>query len=275
MTESPAASPVRLPVDGHVHFHALECVAPTLDAAAGNFRRYGSRSAGCLGALLLNQASGEQVFEALTRESRCGAWRLSRVADEPQSLIAERDGAWILVVCGRQVRCERGLEVAALGTIHEFADGQPFEATIARVQASDALAALPWGFGKWMGGRGALVRKVLGRRPESWLAVADNGGRLAFLGQPSLVRAASRTGYLILPGTDPFPFGGDYRRAGGFGWFAGVLPGERRPWGSVAAWLRAQRQSPEAYGRALGPCRFVANQIGIQLYHRRRRRAAA
>jgi hypothetical protein len=273
-SEDPGES-AHLPVDGHVHFHALDRAGATLDAAAKNFRAHGGRAAGCVGALLLTQARGERIFEALIRTPDCEGWRLERVADEPQSLIAERDGLWILVVCGRQVRCETGLEVAALGTTEEFADGQPLEATIARVQETGALAALPWGFGKWIGRRGALVRDVLNSRSERWLAVSDNGGRLDLLGQPAMIRAASRSGYLVLPGTDPFPFGGDHRRVGGFGFFARVVPRKERPWSELAGWLTAQRQSPESYGRALGPSRFVVNQLGIQLYNRLRQRSAA
>ncbi len=269
-------------MDGHVHFHSLRRVAATLDAAARNFRVHGlghghEHGAGirCVGALLLNQAHGERVFESLAAAGNCNGWRLSPVPDEPHSLIAERGDRWILIVCGRQVRCDNGLEVAALGTTQEFPDRRPFRETLSRVQDSAALTVLPWGFGKWLGSRGSQVQAVLEGPADAWLAVGDNGGRLGLLGQPAMVRTAGRAGFLVLPGTDPFPFGADHERVGAFGFFAGVVPGRQRPWAELSGWLRSQSRSPQPYGRALGPVRFIANQIGIQFYNRFRRRSVS
>jgi hypothetical protein len=259
------------PVDGHVHFHSAERVAMTLDAAADNFRRVrGAGTGDCLGALLLTQAGGERVFEALRDQPSCGDWRIRPVPDEEQSLLAERGETAIAVVCGRQVRCERGLEVTALGTTEEFADGRPLEDTIRELRASGALVSLPWGFGKWMGARGEQVRRALHQNDSAALAVCDNGSRLQLLGRPKLVQEAAALGYRVLPGTDPFPFGGDHRRAGSFGFLA-AEPGRDRPWQDLRAWLDAQESSPPAYGAALGPVRFVINNVGIQFRNRRKR----
>lgn len=258
------------PVDGHVHFHSMDRVAMTLDAAAANFRGRGERASECLGLLLLTQAGGEHVFEALREKPRCGDWRLRPVPDEEQSLVAERGDFAVVVVCGRQVRCERGLEVTALGTTREFPDGQPLTETIREVQASGALACLPWGFGKWMGARGELVRSALHENSSHSLAVCDNGSRLQVLGRPQLIREAATLGFMVLPGTDPFPFGDDHRRAGSFGFLA-AEPRLGRPWRDLRSWLSAQHSSPPAYGRALGPVRFLVNNVGIQLRNRRKR----
>lgn len=262
-----------LPVDGHVHFHSLDRVAMTLGAAAANFRAHGGQDTGCLGVLLLNQAGGERVFEALRRQPSQGDWRIQAVLEEPQSLVAEHGDGWIAVVCGRQVRCEKGLEVAALGTTREFADGRSFAETIRAVQAAGALACLPWGFGKWLGARGALVRRALEEHAPGSLAICDNGGRLQLLGRPGLVREAARRGFKVLPGTDPFPLGNDHRRAGGFGFLAGPVS-RSHPWRDLVGWLDARGDSPPPYGRALGPVRFLANNVGIQLHNRRRKRGA-
>src|SRR5688500_14328849 len=75
------------PVDGHVHFHETELVAPTLDAAAANFRAVSGRSEGLLGAILLTQAAGEHVFEALQASPRVDGWTLAPARDEPETQI--------------------------------------------------------------------------------------------------------------------------------------------------------------------------------------------
>ena len=68
------------PVDGHVHFHELDLVAPMLDAAAANFRAIGGDSPRLLGALLLAQARTEAVFELLEGEVHCGRLEVVLVA---------------------------------------------------------------------------------------------------------------------------------------------------------------------------------------------------
>jgi hypothetical protein len=262
----------RLPVDGHVHLYTPELAAATFDSAADNFRAYGGREAGRVGVLLLTQGSRERVFETLRKRRACGSWRIKPSAVEEQSLTIESGARSIAVICGRQIRCERGLEVAALGTTDDYADGLPFDETIGRVQASGAWAVIPWGFGKWTGSRGEQVRGALARYSPRSLSVADNGGRLALLGSPQIVRAARASGYRVLSGSDPFPCGDDHRRVGAFGFFAGIVPGEETPWRDLSTWL-ASAEAPETYGSAVGMARFLVNQIGIQSYNRKQRKA--
>lgn len=256
------------PVDGHVHFHSLDAAAPTLDAAVRNFRYIGAAGGGLLGGLLLTQTSTERVFEALRETGEQGGWSFTVAAAEPETLIACRGAAALAVVCGRQVRAADGLEVLALGTQREFPDGLPFSEALTAVRESGALAVIPWGFGKWLGERGQRVERALEQAGRDAVFVGDNGSRLSWAGQPGLVRAARQRGFRVLPGTDPFPFAGGYRRVGQFGFLAGVRPPERAPWQALRDWLVSQAASPAPFGRATGPLAFVFNQFGIQVYNR-------
>jgi hypothetical protein len=256
------------PVDGHVHLHHLSFVARTLDAARGNFERISGRHEGIQGVLLLTQAASEHVFEEMENARSVEGWRFETAALEPQTLIARQNGSALAVVCGRQVRARGGLEVLALGTKQEFADNQSFGETLKAVRSSDALAAIPWGFGKWLGKRGVEVQQSLQAAGKRALYVGDNASRLALWGSPALIRASEQQGFRVLPGTDPFPFGGDYRRVGGFGFFAETSIDEKAPWASLRSWLNELEQSPASFGRALGPVKFVVNQLGIQIYNR-------
>jgi hypothetical protein len=259
------------PVDGHVHFHSLGRVGPTLDAAAGNFGAIRGLSEGLLGAILLTQAAGERVFEALQGPQDCGGWTLAPARGEPETLIARRGTTAVAVVCGRQVRAADGLEVLALGTREVYPDGLPFLDAVAAVRRSGALAVLPWGFGKWLGERGRRIEATLESMGPAQLFVGDNGSRLGLLSAPALVRASEQRGFRVLPGADPFPFGQDHRRVGRFGFVAELNPDEAAPWRALRAWLVERRVSPARYGRASGPFRFVFNQVGMQVYNRVRR----
>jgi hypothetical protein len=260
----------RFPVDAHVHFHYPERVAPTLDRAVANLAAVAGRDRGLIGALLLAEAAQERVFRTL-RSGHAGAWQFESDATEPASLLAESSERRVLIVCGRQIRCRNGLEVLALGTETEFPEGVDLADAVRRVRGEGAVAVVPWGFGKWVGTRGARVRQLFESDRSGDLYIGDNGGRLASLGLPHLVTEGERLGHRILPGSDPFPFGADHRRVGAFGFIASI-PGEGAvTWTTLRAWLDAQAGSPEAFGRALGTVRFTINQLGIQIYNLIRR----
>jgi hypothetical protein len=263
------------PVDGHVHFHSLDAVEPTLDAAARNFRSAVDRSRRLLGVLLLTQTSTERIFEALDATGSRGAWHFSAVRGEPETLLARRGTDVITIVCGRQVRAADGLEVLALGTLREFPDGLPFQEALDAVRASGAITVIPWGFGKWLGERGRRVEQAFGRVGKEAVFVGDNGSRLSLVGQPVLVRSAQRRGFRVLPGTDPFPFAGGYRRVGRFGFLTTAGLAGEAPWQALRDWLTSQAGSPAPYGHATGPAAFVFNQVGIQVYNRLRRSVSA
>lgn len=256
------------PVDAHVHFHRMEYVEPALDAAVSNFSEVTVRRGPLLGTLLLAESANERVFEALLDGNCLEHWRFSRVEGEPQSLIAESNNSRVAVICGRQIRCESGLEVLALGTTSHFPSDAPLSDAIRLVRASGALAVLPWGFGKWSGSRGRIIRDALDDSDGSKLFVGDNGGRIAALGEPALLRVARRKGFRVIPGSDPFPFGRDCERVGRFGFFADIAPDPRKPWAPLRHWLESYPESPQPYGHGLGPFRFICNQLRIQLHNR-------
>jgi hypothetical protein len=264
-----AMSPQRehWPVDAHVHLHDARRAASALDAAARSFAALAGRCGGVLGALLLAQARRERVFEALLERRELSGWRLEPAAAEPHSLIARRGPDALVLVCGRQLRAQDGLEVLALGTRAELPDGLSLREALAAARGADALAVLPWGFGKWWGARGRRVRDALAGAAGEELFVGDNGGRLA-CAPPRGVRELAARGFRVLPGSDPFPFGADVRRVGSFGFWCEVEPSERAPWRDLRAWLLARPHSPVPFGHGCGPLRFARNQLGSQLVRR-------
>jgi len=264
------------PVDAHVHLHCLRTVPAAFNAAAANFAAAAPRRAGLLGGLLLTQMSRERVFEALYDMKNVADWSLGRVSGEPESLIARKGAQGLAVICGRQVRADDGLEVAALGTRQSFADGRPFSECLHDVVSSGAVTAVPWGFGKWVGTRGALVAAVLAREENAKVFVGDSGSRSSLLGEPTLITRLRDRGLRVLAGTDPFPFASDHRRVGSFGFLADVNPDSGEgPWSTLRDWLQTLTGSPPLYGRPSGLARFLINQFGMQAYNRLPRSAGS
>jgi hypothetical protein len=259
----------RIPVDAHVHFHRAATVLPTLESAAANFRVLGLPGATPpLGALLLAQSANERVFEWLREQSRVGGWSVAGVRDEPQSLWLVGEAAKLLVVCGRQVVAEPGLEVLALGTDRMIEDGLGLEPTLRSAESAGALPVLPWGFGKWMGRRKQRIREQILAPGVERLWVGDNGGRLRMMPRPSLLDEAEARGFGVLPGSDPFPFGRDHRRAGSFGCLLDVELDVAQPWACLRAALVRIRGSPRAYGQGAGWLGFGFRQAWMQVHKR-------
>jgi len=259
----------RWPVDGHVHFHQVDRVAPTLDAAARNFREQGPDSGGLAGVILLAQTANERVYEWLAAGGHAADWTIKAVDDECETLVARKGPTTIAIVCGRQVRTAEGLEVLALGSVSVFPDGLPFGQTVEQVAGSGAITVLPWGFGKWIGDRGAQVQSVLDRIGNEKLFLGDNGGRPALMGVPALIRRSAQRGFRVLPGTDPLPVRGDHRRVGQFGFLAAPASSATAPWSALRSWLLARSDSPEPYGRACGTLRFAINQARLRVAQHR------
>jgi hypothetical protein len=255
-------------IDGHVHVHPEFGVDAVLSVAA---RRFAVDGGEATGVLCLTESSGVDAFEELRRRVDAGdasEWSV-RATREDESLCCERrDGARLFVLAGRQVVAAEDLEVLALGTTARWSDGAPFLELVARVCDSGTLTVVPWGFGKWWGRRGRLVREAFDAQPVTRLFVGDNGGRWHPAGAPRLLRELRARGYRVIPGSDPLPLSGQLRRVGGAGLRVAGRPDPERP----AAWLRTCLQDgrPEAapFGDGVGLAEFVGSQVRMQLRKR-------
>lgn len=263
-----ASIPAPLLVDAHVHFHPGFNQDRFLDAALANFRR-GAAELGLeksfLGCLLLAEPADAHWFDRLRSGGAQGAWSFEP-AEEPSTVVARSSaGERLLVIAGRQVRTEEGLEVLALASNEQFPDGLPFTDTLARVRWSGAVPVIPWGFGKWWFYRGGLVEAVI-RRPEpKWILLGDNAGRPRAGGIPCLFREAADRGIPVLPGSDPLPLPEHETRAGSYGFVVDGGLDERRPAEGLRRWLRGLSGQPRVFGRCESLGRFFRNQALLRL----------
>ncbi len=122
---------------------------------------------------------------------RHGFWELEPNS-EPETLAVRCGSTRLNVIAGRQLVTRERLEVLALGTTAPLRDGEPMEATLAAVRDVGAAAVLPWGVGKWLGARGAVVARVLADPAWRDVFLGDNGNRLELGPDPKHFTAARR-----------------------------------------------------------------------------------
>ncbi len=258
--------------DGHVHFYPGYDFATFCDAALAHVRR-GLGEQGLPpttpGCLLLAEARGEQWFRRCRDAAggpAAGGWTLAATAEEG-SLVVRRDWDRLFLIAGRQIVTREGIEVLALATAAELADGLPLAGVLEWANAAGALAVLPWGFGKWWGARGTAVRQALGRHAGEPLYLGDSGGRPRGLPAPRLLREAAGRGIRVLPGSDPLPLPGEERRVGSYGFVLRGAFDEHRPAASLRRLVPAAAGQPPSYGRRTGLLGFAAAQVGLRAGH--------
>jgi hypothetical protein len=265
-------------IDTHVHIHGCFPLAGFFDAAHANFERAariqpGSRKTshdGFIGVLMLTETARADCFKRLSaradgEDSGLGEWRL-RQTEETGSVTAERHGQCLYIIAGRQIVTAESLEVLALGCEDFVPAGEPVRWVIDRVRSAGAIAVIPWGFGKWWGGRGKVVSGLLKDHERLGFFLGDNGGRTAFLGRPAHFEDARRDGIAILPGTDPLPFPAECGRAGSFGLVMHQPIDPARPAAEIKRLLTSTPLGMKPYGRLETPLRFIHNQIAMQFY---------
>lgn len=267
-------------VDGHVHLHSCFEPAAFLKAAQMNFDHVAQRfhpGQSFAGVLCLTEGARETGFDRLLdvgkRQNAAGpagpnAWRLRHTKEDTSLVFSSTAARTLMVIAGRQLVSRERLEVLAIGTRQPFTEGAPVQDLIRQTAEADALPVIPWGFGKWTGARGKLVRQLLHTPGLPPFFLSDSGNRPAFWPPSSLFRLAQEKGIRNLPGSDPLPFSDEYRRPGSFGF---VLPG---PLSSTtpARNLKEKVSDPATpipcFGNGETPWRFIRNQLGMQYQKR-------
>jgi len=270
-------------IDAHVHIYDCFDLRIFLDSALSNFRAEASRQAkkDNFSALLLLTESEDinwfQILETYADGKRRirlenGGWTLHRTT-ENCSLCAQReDGHSLYIVEGRQIVTAENLEVLALISDRQFADGNPIVDVIQAVRDDGSLAVIPWGFGKWMGSRGRILKDILKDVNGSELFLGDNGGRSAFWPRPNHFKLAEAKGLRVLPGSDPLPFITESRRPGSFGFMVDGSLDHEKPAKYIKDILLDSRATIKAYGSLESPHRFLLNQFRMQLNKQLRKR---
>lgn len=250
----------QLAVDAHVHVHRLDHADDLFDSALTNF---GAAAAGRLGVLMLADMRSQDTYTALTQHRHSQRWSVTPGADGISLRARRSDGRALTVIAGRQVVTSERIELLGLGTRDALPDGAPLAETLDRMLASEAVVVVPWGFGKWLGARGALIAQELSERSHR-VFVGDSGGRPRAWPTPKIIKTSHTRGLPVLSGTDPLPIAGDHTRVGSRGVIVDV---QARP-----AWLgidlvRGLREGTarvEEFGHGVPLVRFVRNQTALR-----------
>ncbi len=254
-------------IDGHVHFYDCFDLPGFLEAARHNLGAVVPRGP-WTGCLFLTERAQDAWFrrwrdDSAGRPHSAGAWTLRALEDGVTLLAEHQAGPRILVLAGRQIVARDGLEVLAVGSDRSHRAGLDFPDAVHSARETGGLTIVPWGFGKWWGDRGKLVKALITRSEPSSIFLGDNGGRPRIGGYPRLLSLGRSRGFKVLGGSDPLPFPAQMRRVGSFGF---VLPGPAnlsRPGGGILEAVRGLGEQPASFGKALSLRSFLSVQARV------------
>lgn len=245
-----------LAVDAHAHLYDG---VSSLEIAAGNIVKNCPEAQ--TGVLLLAERMDEQLFLKWRSDPPRGLHQTS----EPIALYYDAGALPLLIIAGRQIVTAESIELLLLGTLDFPRDNDSLAKTLA-ARSGGGLAVLPWGFGKWIGQRGASVASALKSRAD--LFAGDIQARPSWLPSPTL-RRAGLSGRPVLAGTDSLPMASDNHRIGGFGQVVCSAIDPQRPAASLLQAL--QNPGHRTYGRRASLAMAMRQQLA---WYRSRRRAA-
>jgi len=267
-------------VDSHVHIHSCFDVDGVLDSAADNFRRVGGPRAPSvdggrlLGCLALTETAHDHVYAAISAGDsrwRPRRWTVRATGDDAAIVLRSPDDDEIIMLAGSQIATAERLEVLALATTKRYPDGRPLRETMAALAADGVSAVIPWGFGKWWLRRGRLLTDLVSRsEPRSFL-LGDSAGRPMAAPRPRLFGAAERRGFVVVPGTDSFPYPSQQRKAGSFGFVLDSWRADDRPATEFRSQLADLVRSPPTFGSRVNVLEFAWLQVAMNIRIRRQR----
>jgi hypothetical protein len=263
-------------VDAHVHIYDCFDLEKFLDAAYSNFQAeanrqcYGNKftpilllaetAENCWFDRLREYADGRNIHKYRTKQK----WGFHPTNENVSLTARSGNSKGLIIVAGRQVETAEGLEVLALSTIGSFESGIPIIDLIKEVKKKDAIPVIPWGFGKWIGGRGDLLKNLLASTEEQAFLLGDNGGRPFLLPAPHIFRLAEKKGIKILPGSDPLPLASEQKRVGSFGLsFHGAIS-NKHPAQDLKQFLMNPMTEFETFGRLENTIQFLWNQLALR-----------
>ena len=212
--------------DTHVHLYPFWSDAEFFTAAYRNFQQIATEfdlKHPFQPLVCFTESSGchryPQLVEATEQNKSFDSWSVSIVDDVNSSLQVDNEGRRLTILPGHQIITAEKLEILIIGLYDKPDDGQPVENLITDYH-HEYLLILPWAVGKWLGRRGRTIDKLLDQYDQYPFYLGDNSGRPGFWRYVPQFDRARQRGIPVLPGSDPLPFGNQFRRIGssGFWW---------------------------------------------------------
>ena len=264
-------------IDAHVHIYSCFDLQIFFDSAFNNFKSEAAKNGhpdNFRAIVMLTDWAAENWFKYLadyaggenyTKGKIVKNWTFHKT-NESCSLYAKHyKGGGLYVIAGRKIITKENLEVLALITETNFKDGLSLNKTILNIHDKDSIPVIPWAFGKWIGKRGKILMDLIKVTKKPEYLFCDNSNRPYFWPRPSLFRLGELKGIRVIAGSDPLHFASEVFRVGSFGFSFNGSISSKKPASDMKKYLLDSRIQFQVYGKLEKPCRFLCNQMVMQI----------
>jgi len=258
-------------VDTHVHYYPFCTFPEYFDAAYSNMqtaaKQYDSLQPFTAILCLLETQTSDwfQDFLNIAASAKpVGDWRIESLDNDRLLRLTNKDKNELLVLPGQQIITSENLELLIIGVTEKIPHKSPAGFYIEKYSDTH-LVIIPWGVGKWLGGRGRIVSKLI-QQSRHKFALGDNSGRAAAWRYVPQFDQAYARGINILPGSDPLPIAGQHKKVASYGSIiTGSLQQPNLAYQLREKLLGTQTGNIHSYGRLDSLFRFVISQILLRL----------
>jgi hypothetical protein len=203
-------------IDTHLHIYPFYSIRHALDSLINNLQTAEPRSikVGCL-----TERYDCDVYNQLAHSPSADVTHAFSITTEGNSLhITNKEtGKNVYLLPGQQIITSENLEILSLNCPERVKEGDSASQSIKSVLARGGVPVIAFGFGKWLGKRGAIVQKLIQEFGPEQIAMGDTTMRPYGWPTPKVFRKAGDKGIKILCGSDPLPFTGEESRPGTYG----------------------------------------------------------
>lgn len=262
-------------VDSHVHIHECFNIEEYLNFIFGNFSnsaREIDNSISWVGILLLTEIKGINFFNSLLNslsQKKINNFNIIRTEEDESYIIQNGSGHKVIVISGRQIITEGGIELLALCTTKNFKEHEDLEKTILNVITANAIPVVPWGFGKWVGEKKNIIKNLINLDKDIKFFLGDNSGRPRFWFEPYLFKLGKSCSRFVFPGTDALPIPSEVSKTGSYGFYLKTELNLSKPSEGLKKVLNDLNESPLTFGKLENPIKLFRNQLIMQLNKRK------
>jgi len=266
-------------VDSHVHIHDCYNLKEFFLSVYSNFSIFSKQidnSLKWIGVLCLTEMDRVNYFDKLKNFSHSsielGDEFVVESTNEDNSLIITNSaGQKIIIISGKQIIAENGIEVLALGAINSFSKHKSLQETVDAVNKVNAIPIIPWGVGKWLGKRKEVIECFIRKNHNNKFLLGDNSGRPIFWSEPNIFNLGKSNNHFVIPGTDSLAITSEQGKTGKYGFYLKTEMNLLRPADFFIEYFSNMNTEPKNFGKLEDPFRFLKNQIIMQLKSRRKK----
>jgi len=259
-------------IDSHVHLYENFDPDSFIESINRNFNKFAETDengfSDPIKMIFLTEAKDNDFFTRIADNSlplKIMDIHSEKTHEEGSILLMQNGHDLFYIIRGRQIITEENIEILSVGPGARIRDGLPAAEVLEQLKDREELAILAWGVGKWLFGRGKLVKNIINKSDYPYLLIGDNSARPSVWLKPLIYRKGEKLGIPIINGSDPLPLDGEDEKAGSYFFMIKGSFDPEKPLKSIKQILKSDIKEIKNLGKRDSVFAFLKRQSKIML----------